>query len=64
MAQQPLTPEGGESERLYARVPRGEIARIEQAARKRGLTRSEFIRLALAQVAYDGEDQEVTASAS
>jgi uncharacterized protein (DUF1778 family) len=63
MAQQPLTPEGGESERLYARVPRGEIARIEQAAKRRGMTRSEFIRLALSQVAYD-EDPEVTASAS
>ncbi len=63
MGQQPLTPEGGESERLYARVPRGDIARIDQAAKRRGMTRSELIRLALSQIAHN-EDQEVAASAS
>jgi Ribbon-helix-helix protein, copG family len=60
---QPLTPQGGEAEKVYAKVPRGDIARIDQAAQRRGMTRSEFIRLALSQVAYD-EDQGVTASAS
>ena len=63
MAQQPLTPEGGESEKLFTRLPRGEMARIDEAAKKRGLTRSQFVRLILSQAAYD-EDQEVTASAS
>src|SRR3954469_10788386 len=32
MAKQPLTPEGGASEKLFTRLPRGEIARIDQAA--------------------------------
>jgi uncharacterized protein (DUF1778 family) len=59
-----LTPEGGESEKLFTRLPRGEMARIDQAAKKRGLTRSQFVRLVLSQAAYDDEDQEVTASAS
>jgi hypothetical protein len=61
MAKQPLHPDGGTSPKIYARIPRNEIARIDQAAKRRGVDRSRFIREALAQV-LDAE--EVSASAS
>jgi hypothetical protein len=61
MARHPLTPQGGEAEKVYAKVPRGEVARIDQAARRRGMTRSQFIRLVLSQATHG---EEVTASAS
>ena len=60
MAQQPLTPQGGKAEKVYAKVPRGEVARIDQAAKRRGMTRSQFIRLVLSQATHN---EEVTASA-
>ena len=44
MAQKPITPEGGEAERVTTRLPRGAGTRIEQLARSQGLTRSEYVR--------------------
>lgn len=44
---QSISPEGGQSEQVSIRFPRGWGARIDQIARHRGMTKSELIRAAL-----------------
>lgn len=53
--QKSISPEGGEAEQSSIRFPRGWGARIEQAAKRRGMTKSELIRTALEPV-LDAED--------
>ncbi len=62
--QKPISPEGGESERLTIRLPRGCEARIDEVARQRGVTRSEYVRTALLALLDAEAPQEVTTQAS
>ncbi|HVA41846.1 MAG TPA: hypothetical protein VNF50_00015 [Acidimicrobiales bacterium] len=47
MAQKPLSPAGGEADRIALRVPTGQRSRLTRAALRRGCSMSEVIRLAL-----------------
>ncbi len=43
----PLTAAGGQPDRVAMRLPRGERARLDAAARRRGLTISQYVRAVL-----------------
>ena len=66
MAQRPLSPGGGRGEVISARYPLGTEDRVDHAAARLGLTRSEFVRRALlGALEVDPEtSQEVAAQAS
>jgi metal-responsive CopG/Arc/MetJ family transcriptional regulator len=60
----PLTPEGGKAEKLFGAFPRGSAERIDRIAARRGMTRSELMRIAVLQLVEAEESQEVAAQAS
>jgi metal-responsive CopG/Arc/MetJ family transcriptional regulator len=62
--QKPISPEGGISERITIRLPRGCGPRIERMARQHGMTRSEYVRTVLLEVLNTESPQEVSAEAS
>lgn len=64
MAQRALTPEGGKGDHVGTRLPRGERDRVDGLARRRGLTRAEFVRAVLLDAVAADEPQEVAAQAS
>jgi hypothetical protein len=47
MAQKPLSREGGEAAHLGIRITRRQLARLDREAQRRGLGRSEYVRLVL-----------------
>ncbi len=64
MAQKPLSPEGGEAAVLRSRVPHADFDRLDRAARRLGLTRSEYVRSALMERLDRDEAEGATAKAS
>lgn len=62
--QKPISPEGGGAEQTSIRFPRGWGARLEKAARHRGMTKSELIRAAIEPVlaAEDAYKEDAKAS--
>ena len=45
MAQKPVNPAGGESPRASTRMLAEDLARLDEAAKRQGLTRGEMLRL-------------------
>jgi Ribbon-helix-helix protein, copG family len=64
MAQKPLSPEGGRAPFLRSRVAHADFDRLDRAARRLGLTRSEYVRSALLERLDRDEAEEATAKAS
>jgi hypothetical protein len=54
MGTKPISPDGGRGDFIAARMPRGTEADIDELARNKGLTRSQYVRLTLlAQIEKD-----------
>jgi len=64
MAQRPLSPVGEPTIKLAVRVLRGERNRIDQAAERRGVDRSRFVREALTKAVAEALGAEEVAEAS
>ena len=59
MAQKPLSPEGGAAVHLGVRITPRQLARLDREAQRRGLGRSEYVRLVLG---FDDPDEVEEAS--
>ncbi len=59
MPKPPITPTGGASERITTRIARGDRASLDAAARRRGLTLSQYVRSVLLD-AVEADAQEAT----
>jgi hypothetical protein len=58
MAQKPLSEDGGEAYSVVTRFPREQVARVMELATAAGMTRSEFIRQAVADAVGDAGDED------
>ncbi len=56
---QPITPAGGPAEKISTRIPRGDRASLDVAAKRRGLTLSQYVRAVLLD-AVEADTQEAT----